>query len=117
MERLVSVEISPRVHQKQGAIALCLELHDLVLAKCAAGRDRDWDYAEEALAAGLVDLDQLMARVADLPIDVIAQKLHACTEVFEGEENARVHDLMDLLLAAERLSHRLRNRGIGSAAP
>lgn len=29
----------------------------------------------------------------------IAQKLHACTEVFEGEENARVHDLMDLLLA------------------
>jgi Nucleotidyl transferase AbiEii toxin, Type IV TA system len=34
--------------------------------------------------------------VVGLPY-LIAQKLHACTEVFEGEENARVHDLMDLL--------------------
>lgn len=36
--------------------------------------------------------------VVGLPY-LIAQKLHACTEIFEGEENARVHDLMDLLLA------------------
>lgn len=27
-----------------------------------------------------------------------------CTEVFEGEENARVHDLMDLLLARDLLA-------------
>jgi hypothetical protein len=74
MERLVSVEVPPRVHQKQAAVALCLELHDLILAKCAAGRGRDWDYAEEALAAGLVDLDQLMSRIADLPIDDPAQR-------------------------------------------
>lgn len=68
-ERLVSVEIPARVHQKQGALALCLELHDLVLAKCVAGRDRDWVFAEEALRADLVELNQLLARVADLPID------------------------------------------------
>lgn len=35
---------------------------------------------------------------------LIAQKLHACTEVFESEENARVHDLMDLLLARDLLA-------------
>lgn len=34
---------------------------------------------------------------------LIAQKLHACTEVFEDGENARVHDLMDLLLARDLL--------------
>jgi len=40
--------------------------------------------------------------VVGLPY-LIAQKLHACTEVFEGDENARVHDLMDLLLARDLL--------------
>lgn len=41
--------------------------------------------------------------VVGLPY-LIAQKLHACTEIFEGEENARVHDLMDLLLARDLLA-------------
>lgn len=31
----------------------------------------------------------------------IAQKIHACTERFEGRENERVHDLIDLLLLEE----------------
>lgn len=49
-------------------VALCLEPHDLVLAKCAAGRDRDWEFAEEALRAGLVQAEVLMARADDLPL-------------------------------------------------
>jgi hypothetical protein len=49
-------------------VAWCLEVHDLVLSKCAAGRDRDWEYAAEALKAELVDLDVLLSRVADLPV-------------------------------------------------
>lgn len=40
--------------------------------------------------------------VVGLPY-LIAQKLHACTEAFEEGENARVHDLMDLLLARDLL--------------
>ena len=40
--------------------------------------------------------------VVGLPY-LIAQKLHACTEIFDGEENERVHDLMDLLLARDLL--------------
>lgn len=40
--------------------------------------------------------------VVGLPY-LIAQKLHACTEVFEDGDNPRVHDLMDLLLAKDLL--------------
>jgi hypothetical protein len=66
-ERLVRVEIPARVGQGEGAIALCLEIHDLVLAKCAAARPRDWEFAHDALAANLVQVDELFRRVEDLP--------------------------------------------------
>jgi hypothetical protein len=49
-------------------VAWCLEIHDLVLSKCAAGRKRDWDYAREAVKAKLVQPSILLARVPDLPI-------------------------------------------------
>jgi hypothetical protein len=39
------------------------------LSKSVAGRDRDWDYATEALDAGIVDSDVLLARVLDLPVE------------------------------------------------
>jgi hypothetical protein len=66
-ERLVRVEIPARVGQPESAIAFCLEIHDLVLAKCAAGRDRDWEFAQDALAANLIHVDELLRRVEDLP--------------------------------------------------
>jgi hypothetical protein len=66
-ERLVRVEIPPRVGQPEGVVALCLEAHDLVLAKCVAGRERDWEFAREAIAADLVEVDELLRRVRDLP--------------------------------------------------
>lgn len=66
-ERLVRVDIPPRVGQVMGAVALCLEIHDLVLAKCAAGRDRDWEFAHDALVAGLVKVAELFRRIEDLP--------------------------------------------------
>lgn len=68
-ERLVEIEIVPRPGSDRSAVALCLESHDLVLAKCAAGRDRDWEFAEDALNAGLVELAELLSRIEDLPID------------------------------------------------
>jgi hypothetical protein len=64
---LIRVEIPPRVAQASGAIALCLEPHDLVLAKCVAGRQRDWEFAADALAGELVQLDELLDRTDDLP--------------------------------------------------
>lgn len=65
--RLVPVEIPPRVGQERGALALCLEVHDLVLAKCVAGRERDWEFARTAIEHRLVDLEELFRRLPDLP--------------------------------------------------
>jgi hypothetical protein len=65
--RLVRVDIPPRPGQADGPVALCLEVHDLVLAKCAAGRDRDWHFARDALAAELVRVEELRRRLKDLP--------------------------------------------------
>jgi len=48
--RLIAVEVEARVSSRQRVVALCLEPHDLVLAKCVAGRERDWEFAGEALA-------------------------------------------------------------------
>jgi len=53
----------------RGARGWCLEPHDLVLAKCVAGRPRDWTFAEQAILHGLVDPDELRSRVSLLPID------------------------------------------------
>ena len=66
--RLVRIEVEPRVASGRRPIALCLEPHDLVLAKCAAGRERDWDYARTVVEAGLVDVTVLKDRVGGLPV-------------------------------------------------
>lgn len=65
--RLVRVDIPARIGQETGAVALCLEPHDLVLAKCVAGRERDWEFAREVIAANLVHVKELLRRVEDLP--------------------------------------------------
>jgi hypothetical protein len=62
------MRFSPRPGSDRGAIAWCLEVHDLALSKCAAGRQRDWDYAKEAIAGGVVQGDILLARVENLPL-------------------------------------------------
>jgi hypothetical protein len=67
-ERLVRREIPPRPRSDLRAVAWCLEVHDLVLSKCAAGRDRDWEYAREALRTGVVEGRVLLERVDDLPL-------------------------------------------------
>lgn len=46
----------------------CMEIHDLVLSKCAAGREKDWEYAAEAITAGLVRVELLFQRIDDLPL-------------------------------------------------
>lgn len=68
-QRLVSVPIRPRPASSRRPTALCLEPHDLVLAKCAAGRPRDWEFAAEAVRAGLLEESLLVARIAEMPIE------------------------------------------------
>lgn len=67
-DRLIALSIPPRPASDLKATALCLEAHDLVLAKCARGEERDWKFAEDALAAGLVSPERLLALVDDLPL-------------------------------------------------
>jgi hypothetical protein len=74
-DRLVVIDVPPRVASKQSAVALCLEAHDLVLAKCARGEERDWEFAADALRANLVEVDRLLERVDDLPVDP-EQRVH-----------------------------------------
>jgi hypothetical protein len=52
----------------RGATGLCLEPHDLVLAKLVAGREKDLDFAAVAVAAGLVLPVVLRERLRALPV-------------------------------------------------
>jgi hypothetical protein len=65
--RLVPLEVH-RVGRARPATGWCLEAHDLVLAKCAAGRERDWEFADIAIRHGLVDARELVRRGPDLPL-------------------------------------------------
>lgn len=67
-KRLVRREIPARPGSDRTAVVWCLEIHDLVLSKLVAGRERDRDYAAEALQAGLVQTEVLLRRVRDLPV-------------------------------------------------
>jgi hypothetical protein len=68
--------------------ALCLEPHDLVLAKCAAGRERDWQFARDAIDAGLVGSVELLARVGEMDLDERqAAHLQAMLEGIRGDGN------------------------------
>lgn len=64
-ERLVPL----RSDNTRGATGWCLEPHDLVLAKCVAGREKDWAFAEAALRHGIVDPGRLLDGVALLPVE------------------------------------------------
>ncbi|MHB8533538.1 MAG: DUF6036 family nucleotidyltransferase [Solirubrobacteraceae bacterium] len=66
--RLVERRVPPRPGSAHRAVAWCLEAHDLVLSKCAAGRERDWEYARHAIAARMVQHEVLMQRALHLPI-------------------------------------------------
>jgi len=62
--RLVAV----RTANTRGATGWCLEVHDLVLSKYAAGREKDHDFIAAAIAHRMVDRSVLEGRLADLPI-------------------------------------------------
>jgi hypothetical protein len=64
-DRLVPV----RNANTRGATGWCLEAHDLVLSKYAAGREKDAVFVRAALAVKLVNREILLDRLATMPID------------------------------------------------
>jgi hypothetical protein len=67
-DRLIEVPIASRAGTSDQSTALFMEMHDIVLSKCVAGRERDWDYAREAMRHDLVTLEGLRAGIPMLPI-------------------------------------------------
>jgi hypothetical protein len=69
-ERLIRVDVPAGVGRSGGAVGWCLEAHDVVLAKLAAGRAHDREFAVRALRAGLVDPRELRRRARLMPAAV-----------------------------------------------
>lgn len=51
------------------AVGVCVGLHDLVLSKYAAGREKDFIYVGEIISLGAVDKDKLLGLVGKMPSD------------------------------------------------
>jgi hypothetical protein len=77
-QRLIEI----RNENTGGASGWCLEIHDLLLSKCVAGRERDWEFAEEAIRHGLANPAALQRRLVDLPIP--SSRLTGVRRVVEG---------------------------------
>jgi hypothetical protein len=52
-----------------GATGLCIDVHDLVLSKYAAGREQDITFNRELVRHGVVTKRKLMRLVTSMPID------------------------------------------------
>lgn len=63
-QRLVAV----RNANTRGATGWCLEVHDLVISKAVAGRDKDRTFVREAIRHGLVQAATLRERLSETPI-------------------------------------------------
>jgi hypothetical protein len=65
--RLVRIELPPIRSGEERIVAWCMSTHDLVLAKLAAGRPHDVEFAANAVSANLVDRDQLALGIELMP--------------------------------------------------
>lgn len=73
-ERLVPVHVPRGPRDETLVTGWCMEPHDVVLAKCAAGRERDWEFAREAIRHGVVDAGELLRRIEDLPLPDVQRR-------------------------------------------
>ena len=67
----VSIEaaVLPDGWRERLIIGLCLEVHELVISKYAAGRDKDREFCAALVESGLVDQGILQNRLASTPLD------------------------------------------------
>jgi hypothetical protein len=66
----------------EGATGLCLDIHDLVLSKYAAGREKDRQFNQELIRHGLVTRRRLTTLLRSMPVDdemkgIIAARIKA----------------------------------------
>ena len=76
-ERLIPI----RNPATRGATGWCLEVHDLVISKYAAGREKDGRFNRAAVTHGLVDYAVLIERLDTLAVDSAGrQRIRAAIE-------------------------------------
>jgi hypothetical protein len=85
-ERLVPLR-SPNTGQATG---LCLEIHDLVVSKLVAGREKDISFVRALLQRGLIKADVINDRFAVTPLDptVRAVSMKRLENLLESSRNA-----------------------------
>jgi len=64
-DRLVRIQSS----RTRGAVGLCLEVHDLVISKYVAAREKDMEFVRAVIRHDLVTQDTLQSRLEATPID------------------------------------------------
>ncbi|HSV53549.1 MAG TPA: DUF6036 family nucleotidyltransferase [Burkholderiaceae bacterium] len=55
-----------QLHYIGDVTAICPEIHDLAVSKCVAGREKDADFIRALFRHAMIDLDTLLARIAQL---------------------------------------------------
>lgn len=82
-ERLIVVQNQ----NTRGVKGLCLEVHDLLVAKAVAGREKDFDFLREAAKHGLADIEILVRRLATVEADpvVLENARAAIQRIFRSE--------------------------------
>lgn len=61
-----------------GFIGLCLDTHDLLISKYVAGRDKDHEFCQAVVRAGLVQHEVLSLRLQHTPVtESIRTRIHA----------------------------------------
>lgn len=65
-DRLIAVDNA----NTNGYVGLCLEVHDLLISKYFAGRDKDYEFCAAVVAAGLADRERLLRRLGDMELEL-----------------------------------------------
>jgi hypothetical protein len=74
-----------KVNDPAGTIGLCLEKHDLVFSKLAAGREKDFDFIHELLRHRLVNRSKVLRLIeAEADQELKHRLLHHWTIVTSG---------------------------------
>jgi hypothetical protein len=61
-------------HNTRGAKGLCLEMHDLLVSKAVAGREKDFAFLRHAADHAMADRDTLLKRLAEVAVDETVRK-------------------------------------------
>ncbi|HWM94085.1 MAG TPA: DUF6036 family nucleotidyltransferase [Thermoanaerobaculia bacterium] len=76
-ERLVVIQNE----NTRGAKGLCLEVHDLLVSKIIAGREKDLTFLRDAAEHGLADSEILLSRLATVEVEPqVREKARAAIE-------------------------------------